>query len=83
MFLLMNGILLQVTSVIKHLTLWCARVVVTELVQELVLVSVVPVGNLTIVFRVPLVLLVVLVGTIRYLELCVLVVGVLLFCHFL
>jgi len=48
-------------------------VCVTELIEELVLVTVMPVGNLTVVLFVPLVLFVVLVGAKGNLELFVLV----------
>jgi hypothetical protein len=67
-------------SVIKYLTLRGSGMIITEIIEEFVLVSVVPVGNLTVVFLVPLVLFVMLVSAEGDLKLFVLVGDV---CHFL
>ena len=67
-------------SVIKDLTLRGPWVSVTELVEELVSMAVMPVGNLAVVLLAPLVLFVLFVGAEGDLKLFVLVSDV---CHFL
>ncbi len=57
----MSDTLLQVTSVIKYFTLWRTGMIITELVEDLILVSVVPVRKFALSFGIPLILFVVLV----------------------
>ena len=61
------------SSVVEDFTLGSARVVVAEFVQEFILVAIVPIRELTLCLRIPLILFMVLIGPERNLKLFVLV----------